>query len=854
MKNSALFVFMPLIAFSLASCGGSARPKQTIDSKTKGVFASCKQKVDVVKDSLSELTMEESGEYDDGPSQQPLLRKDASYSGLGKTEYLTLQNFGLYILNDVYHSLTYGYDSEGVALNQLIYDETQNELNGDYRTYLKGNNKTNKFYMQVANTEAGYSFKVDWLGDNNFRGNIYVNGAVGLTDGEVTDFTVTSFTEDKSCYIYAAHYDFLNNDFYQFNTSHNDPEYLGATKDLIGKLNRHEITVSDIESSHFDSVSVAKGKITKNIGEINYVGYRRDIYNAGEEKEAFDIAFDSLKDKVSKVEVRTSDDALDYSASKRVHFMDAALQFGLDVTKLYVTSAGSAVFHYTQKQVLIDACDNVPSDFRELFAKAKAKLTSAGNKGDSVEYQDDELVIEVDVRNPKYYSLNTYWADQVYYSMFDLIKDETVYFSIKGSSVVNIRTSNTDYVPSDDPNYEVTVKVMTGFGNAANHQIQTTIIDPFNEEYKGKYKVELEKGGSASDIITRVRMMAEGGIAEDIPDAIITKADLLESLVANDACRKYLYNFDSFFEKSGLGFGEEECARFDQAMLNDGTNYSIEGRWGLPFDASDQYMFYDKALFEGETKRYELPTTFDELVAVARQIKQDRPEQDYYPVAFTGTKFLFVNAFLQNDIPFLTNKEDPFEYKNSEYREKEIELLSAFQSYFQDGLFSSKDINGQYVNQLFNANSCAIGFMQQDAVRNLNNQDGIGVAKVPFANNKQIYSRPACVSSVSLFKNADPYSTRGAWLFIKKLLMEHCADYSLGANYNPCIKYNTEDIKVNGLSRDLAILNNEVRGSYRNIVKVEKIEDVYNQLDQVFSQFNKGSSPEAVLDRLLDAA
>jgi hypothetical protein len=84
--------------------------------------------------------------------------------------------------------------------------------------------------------------------------------------------------------------------------------------------------------------------------------------------------------------------------------------------------------------------------------------------------------------------------------------------------------------------------------------------------------------------------------------------------------------------------------------------------------------------------------------------------------------------------------------------------------------------------------------------------------------------------------------------------MEYCADYALETNYNPCIKYNTEDIKVNGLSRDLAVLNNEVRDSYRNIVKVEKIEDVYNQLDQVFSQFNKGSSPEAVLDRLLDAA
>ena len=762
MKNSALFCFMTLMAFSLAGCGGSASPKQTIDSKTKGVFASCKQKVDVVKDSISELTMEESGEYDDSPSQQSLLRKNASYNGLGKTEYLTLQNFGLYILNNVYHSLTYGYDSEEVALNQTIYDETQNELNGDYRDYLKENGKTNKFYMQVADNETGYSFKVDWLGDNNFRGNIYVNGEIGLANGEVSDFTVTSFTEDKSCYIYAAHYDFLNNDFYQFNTSHDDSECLGEAKELIGKLNNHEATAADIERSRFNIVSVAKGKITKNISEINYVGYRRDIYNVGEEKEAFNATFDSLKDKVSKVEVRTSSDALDYSKSKRVHFMDAALQFGLDVTKLYVTSAGSAIFHYTQKKVLIDACDNVPADFREVFAKAKAKLANSKNLGESVEYQDDELVIEVVVDHPQYYSLNTYWTTQVYYSMFDLTKDETVCFSIKGNSIVNIRTSNIDYVPSSDPNYEVTVKVMTGFGHAVNGQIQREVVDPFNEEYKGKYKIELEQAGTATDVVQRIKLMADGGSAESIPDVLISKADLLESLVADEACRKYLYNFDSFFEKSGLEFSEEEYARFDQTLLNDGTNYSIEGRWGLPFDTSDQYMFYDKALFEGETKQYELPATFDELVAVARQIRQDRAEPDYYPVAFTDTKFLFVNTFLQNDIPFLTNKEDPYAYKNSEYQSKEIELLSMFQSYVQEGIFSSRDINREYVNNLFNANKCAIGFMQQDAIRYLNNQDGIGVAKVPFANNKQIYSRPAYVSSVSLFKNADPYSTRGA--------------------------------------------------------------------------------------------
>lgn len=856
MRKSTFFATLVLALSMLTGCG--SKPKGTIDNSTKEIVLNCKQKVDVVKDALSELTMEESGEYHDDTTtasdNRHLMRKNVptNYSELSKEKYLTLQNFGLYVMDNVYYSINFGYDSESIGLDQMIYDEVQNELNNNYRNYLKQANKTNKFYMVLNSTEDSLSFNVDWLGDSEYRGDIYVAGNISLGNGEVKSFTVTSFTEDKSCYIYAAHYDFVSNNFYQFNASHNDAEYLNSTKALIAKLNNGQLTTEDLADSEFNELSVASGKITTNIEEIDYHGYLRANYGEGSNKEAFDEIFNSLKDKISLTNVRTASDKLDYSKSTRVHFMDESLQYGLKSTRLYVTAAGSAVFPSASKEKFIAACETVPSSYNEIFTEAKNKLSKKSNTSLFLEYDDEDLQIAESHSNEQYYSLNTYYVDSTCYALTDKKEDETVTFSIKGNSIVNIRSTNLDYVPEEDPNYEVTIKFMNGFGNSVRSQL-TSIVTSFNAQYSGKYKVELVSSGSAQDVIDSIQMAASGTV-EELPEIIITKSDLLETLVKEDSTRKYLYNFDSFFENSGLGFSDEELAQFDEPLLNDGTSYSVEGRWSLPFDTNDQYMFYDKALFE--EKNWAVPTTFEELVNLAYQIKDASNDPRYIPVAFNDTKDILMDVFIQNNIPVLTNRDNPFEFANNEYRTKSLDILNTVKSCLDAGVFSSKDMTmaDTYVTDLFSEGKCAIGFMQADAVDFIYNEENLGVAKVPFSNNKQSYVRADCVSSISLLKTGNPYATRGAWLFIKKLLTEFVVDCSLTNNHIPALKYDLSNTQLTGLNYEIASLHNEVRDSFVNTIKVGNLDSIYDELDHVFSSLKNGSTSEQVLDNLLALA
>ena len=854
MRKSVLLTSFLLASSFLSGCGGTnPGGGSTVDSNAKSVFLNCKEKVDVVKNSISELTMDESGEYEE--PARTLRKNDKFYNELRKERYLSLQNFGLYILNNVYHCVTFGYDSESVPLDALIYDEVNNELDANLRNYLQTNNLTTQFYMQIEKGDSDYTFKVDWLGKEGLRGGIYVGGKIEMDGDNVIKFTVNSFTQDESCYAFTAHYDFIANNFYMLCFAVDrgiGVDLLNDTLTVISKLNNGTLEYSDVEEKDYSNIYVSSGKITKNTSEINYQGYvRSNYFDASVDEETFVTLFNTVKNKFTAAKIRTSSDKLDYSQSRRVHYMNTALKYGLDTTKLFVTNNGSAVFPFVGCQEFARMCDDVPSSFKVIFDKAKSKLSN--NKSDaSLFLEDDEMKLSIDYKNEQYFYLNTYTVDSVNYEIIDKKTDEILTFVVKGGKICNIKTTNLDFVPDDDPNYEVTIRFMHGFGHYAE-DLLSKLIDSFNAEYMGKYKIQLYSAGTVQNVVENIRYNAAAGIVDNIPEIIITKSDLLETLVKEDATRKYLYNFDSFFEKSSVGFSDEEFDKFDQVLLADGTSYSEEGRWGLPFNTSDQYMFYNKSLFEGETKQYDLPTTFEELVSVAQQIKNNTTDPSYIPVAFSDTKNILMDLFIQNDIPFLTDKTNPFEFTSSEYKTKMLEILNTFDSCVDQGLFSSKDITGSYVNALFNDNRCAIGFMQADAVSYFN-PENIGVAKVPFANGKQMYARGGCVSSISLLKTGNPYATKGAWLFIKQLLLEFNVNYSLSRCFMPALKFDLDDVQVNDTVRNVATIHNSIKDDFVNLIKVENIDAIYGQLDNVFTSFKQGYTPEQVYNELLAVA
>lgn len=850
MKKVLLFsVFVSMLSIPLV---GGCGKRNTIDNETKSAFLNCKQKVDIVKNSISELTMDESGKYtDDGSSKRNLKSGPKNYVELTKDQYLTLQNFGIYVLNNVYHSITYGYDSESVALSQMIYDEVQNEI-GELRTYLKSNNLTSKFYMQIEQEENAYSFKVDWLGLPNTRGNIYVGGKIELNGHEVSKFTVTSFTEDESCYLFAAHYDFVANNFYMFNISHytgSETKLLEKTYGLIDKFNNKQLTSNDLEEFDYSNISLASGKITENINEINYKGCARELSNNNTSDDEFNNLYNSLKDKYSDARIRTSREKLDYSKSKRVHFMDKALQYGLDTTKLYVSKSGSAVFSFIRVEDFIKICDTAPQDFKEIFKRAKTKLQSQVGQDKSLEFEDDDIRISYSVINEQYSTLNTYTINDFSYLIADKKEDSVVQFYIKGDYLFGVHLSNTDYVPDDDPNYEEEIKVLSGFGSAMLTQLESSVVTPFNAKYKGKYKVVLESAGSTDRLIYKIANQAESGKVSGLPELMMANSFSLETLVANDACRKYLYNFDSFMNDEKLSFSEEEYSRFDQLLLDDGNNYSVEGRWALPFGAYDNYLVYDVEYFSGQTKQYDVPTTFDELISVAQSIKNSKGE-DFVPIQISDDSDFIVNLMLQNNIPFIS-EDHTIEYIKPENKDKIISLLTTLKQCLDSRLISSRRLNNQFALSAIQHKNCAMAIVSGGEFLNtILSLDGFGVAAVPFANGNQIYSRTSS-NAFTLLKTGKPFATRGAWLFVKEMLNSFNVDYCLNTYSTPLLNYDINEVGVSGLQKDVALVSRQIADKYHPIPKVENLNQIYDETLEWVLMLLYNHTPEEVYNNLI---
>ena len=841
-KLMFLSSFALAISF-LAGCGGNSGPSGSVDYLTKKVFLECKEKVDVVKDSLSELTMEESGEYDE-PTRS-IKRSTKYYNELTKERYLSLQNFGLYVLNNVYHCVTYGYDSENVPLTDVIYDEVDNELDANLRNYLKDNNLTSKFYMQIEKGESDYSFAVDWLGIENLRGSIYCGGKIEMDGNNVSKFTVSSFTQDESCYVFTAHYDFTSNDFYMlcFSVDRGSGiDLLDNTILFINKLNKAQLEAADFEDVDYSNIYLAKGKITKNIDEINYQGYTRSNYiDNPAEKDAFVSLFNSLKNKFTAYKVRSSVDKLNYSSPRRVHYMNAALKYGLDATKLYVKNYQTAIFSFVSATDFVQMCNQVPESYKAIFANAITKLSSL-KRDDSFIYDDDEISISLECKNEQYFYLNTYSVDDISYSITDKVKDEKIMFAIKGDKIVNIYTSNLDFIPDDDPNYEEVIRVSHSFGRGQMDRL-SSLVESFNNKYQNKYKVELIKN---IDVVEQIKNVAISGAKESLPELAFANTFDLEKIVSDDSLRKYLYNFDSVIYDENIGLSESELNMFNKTMFDDTNNYSVEGRWSLPYSSSNLYLCYDSTLFEGDNPQFDhLPNTFEDMMEMCSTLKQSKGD-NYVPLHVNYDSSFIMDLMLQKGIPMFSSDAQTTEFIKDEYKGQIINLMSELKGYYDSGLFSSKGITGQNAtgsdHTFVIATASAVNYLAPS----------YKLAPIPYANSHQAYFHSGDITGLTLLKTGKPYATRGAWLFAKELLSSLSVEEPLSRLSVPAIDF-TYEPTGNELIDNMVSVYQNVKDKYVCLPKVKGITNIRDILNSFLgSTFQSGSSIDSAVSRLIE--
>ena len=388
-------------------------------------------------------------------------------------------------------------------------------------------------------------------------------------------------------------------------------------------------------------------------------------------------------------------------------------------------------------------------------------------------------------------------------------------------------------LPTGDPTSEITIKFWHCLGHEKTRNLQI-VANKFNEKYAGKYKIDLVKlAGGYDNLADSIKTKTKAG---EIPALAMGYPDSFATYMTNDVNNSALYKLDNFINDPEYGYTEAELADFVPGFMEEGKNYQFEGTWSMPMYKSTEIMYYNASYMAGanpqndkkfdkvkdyinlsnaandplatdeqlealttwvkanEGYTYNVPETWNEMFATARQIKTDMAAQglegqEFYPVGYDSDANMFISQFAQRGIGYTAvgDSNDPstqYLFNNDQAKA----LLTEVVGYVRDKLLITKNSLGgsKYTNEYFNnlKSAMSIGSTGGSSY-NVSANFRVKLAPVPYADGKQpkyIQQGP----SICFFNNDDPYIHKGAWLFYKLLAdPKFNADLALENSYDP---------------------------------------------------------------------
>ena len=381
---------------------------------------------------------------------------------------------------------------------------------------------------------------------------------------------------------------------------------------------------------------------------------------------------------------------------------------------------------------------------------------------------------------------------------------------------------NTDVdqeLPRDDPSSTVTINFWSCLGHMKTENIMK-IVNAFNTKWTGKYKVEMvHLAGDYDDLDSATKTKLASG---ETPALGMGYPDSFSSYMTNNIGDSSLLRLNNFINDPDYGYSAEELADFVPGYYAEGTNYQFEGTWSMPMYKSTEVMYYNYSYFMGVNPQnvkkfadnaeftslyntasgrnlenddgtlpadlqavktwvqahngytYEVPETWDQAIALARQMKADREAMGltdvFYPFGYDSDANLLISQMAQRNIPYTVNddasKKDPnkhFQFVNDDAKALVGEIIG----YIREKIMCTKNSLGDvYTNTLFNAGACAftVGSTGGSSY-NISSNFAVKIAPVPYkGQRKYIQQGP----SICFFDNEDPYIHKGAWLFYKE--------------------------------------------------------------------------------------
>ena len=334
-----------------------------------------------------------------------------------------------------------------------------------------------------------------------------------------------------------------------------------------------------------------------------------------------------------------------------------------------------------------------------------------------------------------------------------------------GNSGNNNKSNNVD------DNGPITIKFWHTFGQTVVDGLKSKIND-FKRLVKENdgvdVDVDLKYQGGYDDI---AKLIADGYSVSNSPTMAVAYPDNVSDYldIGKSAGQEFVVNLDKFISSKEVGFGKEKWLGdeydeedFVEDFYAEGSQYSVEGTYSLPFLKSTEIMFYNMDLLievmkgfkpdlnNSETliKDYMSKISWEEFMQLCSYVKEHQSEISNMlevPMWYDSDANYIITKMFQNKVPYSSIGSDgkgKIDFESGEAFDGVVNLLDEARQNYANGLFTTKGIKNTYGSDYFTNEKClfSIGssggsgynFPQADAFT-------LGVCRVPAANNNPMY-------------------------------------------------------------------------------------------------------------------
>lgn len=282
---------------------------------------------------------------------------------------------------------------------------------------------------------------------------------------------------------------------------------------------------------------------------------------------------------------------------------------------------------------------------------------------------------------------------------------------------------------------EVTIDFWTNFYGDS----QTSWINEKVAEYKEiepNVTVNWEGKGRYSAIKESLDQLVN--TPDKLPSIAVVYPDYVYNYIEEDL----VLDMTPFMEDSKYGFGktvkdgktvdekDTEASDFNSAFLKEGQEYQVSGTYSLPLSKTSEVMYYNETEFNKHN--YSVPSTWSELISLARQIRKDYPsiykEENkgnagsgaVAPIGYDSYDNMFITFANMLDIPYGGNtdtnnnghidKEEAVKFNN----ESTYKMVRMIKDWYDEGLITVKDTlnfaekGKHYINEPFTSGESLI--------------------------------------------------------------------------------------------------------------------------------------------------